>query len=93
MSEKRTIWKFPIPVDNEIKDVQMPVGAKILCLQMQRATPCLWAQVNPFNGREVRTFEWKGTGINESPQDNRNYIGTVQTHDGDYVFHLFEILP
>ena len=41
----KTIWKFPVPV-NDGNVLEMPEGAKILSVQVQGETPCLWALVD-----------------------------------------------
>jgi hypothetical protein len=83
-----TIWKFPLhTVDRQ--DVKMPVGAEVLCVQMQEDTPCLWALVNPDAAPTTRTFATYGTG---HPVDASGaYIGTYQWADGSLVFHVFDV--
>ena len=40
-----TIWKYPLEtVTNQT--VRMPLGSKILTVQVQHAYPCLWAVVD-----------------------------------------------
>lgn len=82
----KTIWKIPLRID-DTQHIQMPIGAKILCVQMQANTPCLWAVVNETGMKESRTFCMYGTG---SPVgETQNYVGTIQTYSG-LVFHIFE---
>lgn len=84
-----TIWKFPIPcADNEL---QLPIGAKILCAHPQGNSPHIWALVDPSQPTERRTIEVIGTG-HEMEEAERNYIDTIQTHDGMFVWHVFELL-
>jgi len=82
------IWKYLIPVKDEFS-VDMPEGATILAVQMQRNEPHIWALVYPANHSETRRFRVFGTG---QPIDDHNlsYIGTFQILGGDLVFHLFE---
>ena len=85
-----TIWKFPIELANRQK-VLMPEGANILCVQMQGAAACLWAVVQPTrpkSARQIRTF---GTG-DPVDEGSQRYIGTYQTGDGAFVWHVFEEL-
>ena len=86
-----TIYKYPLKV-TDVNRLELPKGAIILCIQLQKGTPCLWAQVDANeNEKEVRIIETIGTGnpMKESP---RSYIGTYQLHEGMLVFHVFEYL-
>jgi hypothetical protein len=58
---------------------------------MQHEKPCLWVFVDPFMGREPRTFWVVGTG-HPLPLElaSMTYIGTVQLMSGALVFHVFE---
>ena len=66
--------------------------AKILCIQTQNETPCIWALVEPNSTVEKRTFEIFGTGHNIPENSNRKYVGTYQLKDGQLTFHCFELL-
>ena len=65
----------------------MPVGAKILAVQLQASSPMMWAMVNPDAPRETRTFVAEPTGGYFDPE-GMEYIGTFQTEG--LVFHVFE---
>ena len=82
----KTIWKFPMPAAS-IR-LRMPVGAEILCVQMQHGVPCFWAIVDPEAERENREFFVLGTG--QELGEVGKYLGTFQLQGGDIVFHLFE---
>jgi len=68
--------------------VQIPKGAEILSIQMQKGVPCIWYICNIEEHEiERRTFLCIGTG--ESFYHSKmKYINTVQ--DGPYVWHFFE---
>lgn len=83
----KTIWKFDVPVDDRVS-VLMPQSAEILCVQMQLGKPCIWARVDPEAPEELRRFAWRGPG--HDADGLGKYLGTVQTHSGRLVFHLFE---
>lgn len=84
----KTIFKYPLVVTDEQK-ILMPVGAEILCVQMQRDIPCLWAEVNvEETRREYREIFIHGTG--HKYNQHKRYIGTFQKFDGALVFHVFE---
>ena len=88
------IWKFPIQCNAkpgwpyQIR-VEMPEGAKILCVMNQTNGDgvCLWAEVNQYAQRVTRVILCVGTGCGEVPID-ATYIGSVL--DGDYVWHLYD---
>jgi hypothetical protein len=86
----KTIYKYPVPIDDDF-ELDLPVGARLLCVDTQRGVPNLWALVDmdPGLGSETRRFRLAGTG---HPLDDRplDYVGTFQLHRGSLVFHLFE---
>ncbi len=63
----KSIYKYPLQVDGE-QILLIPAGAKILTVQMQGSTPCLWAEVkinddaNLRAGLEQRKIKMFGTG-------------------------------
>jgi len=85
-----TIYKYPFDVSDSVS-ITMPSEAKILCVQMQDKTPCLWAMVNPTGVIETRYFKVIGTGHKVDQPENLIYIGTFQELDGLLIWHLFEL--
>jgi hypothetical protein len=82
----KTIWKYPLAPEVTL---EMPLGAKVLCVHLQHADVCLWALVDSSETRrEKRYFAAFGTG-HELPLDPGEYIGTVL--DSLLVFHIFEV--
>lgn len=86
-----TIWKFPIPTSamiwtNGKFKLEMPQDARILCLQVQGDTPCLWAELQSENPPEQRQFAIIGTGHPAPPA--ATYVGTWQ--EESFVWHLYE---
>ncbi|QDP50485.1 MAG: hypothetical protein Unbinned6284contig1001_41 [Prokaryotic dsDNA virus sp.] len=69
--------------------IDMPKGAKILHLGNQNEQICLWVNANQANEPERRHFTIVGTGITFD-DESLNYIGTVQLHGREFVFHAFE---
>jgi len=51
----------------------------------------MWALVDPTTATEPRTFQIVGTG-NPIPPEHSRYIGTVPTHGGQLIWHIFEKL-
>jgi len=83
------IWKYPL--NGMVCDIQMPMEAKVLTVQMQNRQPTIWVQVNPQNELETRHFTLVGTG-QEFDDTDMKYIGTFQEVLEGYplVWHLFE---
>jgi hypothetical protein len=82
----KTIWKWTLRPETTIN---MPHGAKLLAVQEQRGEPQLWAMVDPGAKTYQRTFRVYGTG-HVMPDDPGQYVGTVQSHSGVLVLHVFE---
>jgi hypothetical protein len=80
-----SIWKFPI-MRTEVQKIDIPVGAKILSVQMQNGAPCIWAIVDTEAKTESRTIAIIGTG-NDCWCSRWQFIGTVS--DGPFMWHVF----
>lgn len=85
-----SIWKYKIET-TDYQEIEMPIGAQILCVQIQHGEPHIWAIVNTGAEKEKRIFQIYGTG-NPFSRFGKNllYIGTYQIGQGDFVFHVFE---
>ncbi len=86
----KVIYKYELQIgDNAIL---MPVDAEILSVQTQFNKPMIWALVDPKAEKEERCFEIFGTGhpVYYDMGVERKFLSTIQFHDGDYVFHVFE---
>lgn len=83
----KTIWKFVL-AEGSLQKIRMPKDAKVLTVQMQHGTACLWVLVDPVANEEDRWFRVYGTG--HDIQDEGTYIGTFQMKGGLYIFHVFE---
>jgi hypothetical protein len=83
----KQIWKYPL--NGIISNVEIPMDAEILTVQLQNGQPTIWALVNPKNELESRNFTIVGTG-NPFDDTNHQYIGTFQIEP--FVWHLFEIV-
>lgn len=84
-----TIWKYLIEITG-MQHLEIPVAAKILCVQMQGGHPYIWAMVNPLLRLVKRRIIIRGTG---KPFDEPvgNYIGTVQEREGKFIWHIFDL--
>ena len=87
------IYKYPLRFNSiGAETIDMPVGARILSVQMQGDTITLWALVQPGSKTETVRFTMIGTGW-ELPDDfaTKNlYLGTVQYES--LVWHIFKNL-
>lgn len=86
--ESETIWKFTLE-PKSFQQIEMPAGAQILSVQVQREDICVWAVVNPAAQKESRILEIVGTGHRMS-KATRKFLGTIQMDNGNLVFHVFE---
>ncbi len=85
------VHKYPIPLGRS--SVSMPRGARILTAQYQpQSGPCIWAEVDPTQPREMREIVVYGTG-HALADGRRAYIATFQMHGGDLVWHVFDETP
>lgn len=98
-----TIWKYKLTyklgAPLEEQELEMPMGAAPLTVQMQEDALCLWAIVNPEAPKLNHKVYVFGTGGRLPDIDptvthryrhgyiERGYIGSVQ--DGPYVWHVF----
>lgn len=85
----KQIWKYSLrTIDRQT--LQVPAGAKILTVQVQRGEPYLWALVDPAadhpSNINIAVF---GTGHN-IPDDIGEYIGTFQLLNSELIFHVFK---
>jgi hypothetical protein len=87
----KAIWKYPIKVAAE-QSIEMPIGAEILCVQLQHDIPVLWAKVSPDGWPVKRTIVIHPTG-HEFEEYRSRYIGTFQMEGGMYVWHVYEATP
>jgi hypothetical protein len=83
-----TIYKYKL--EKTIQELDIPVGGKVLSLQVQDNVPCIWVLVDSNKLKVTRTFETFGTGQTIPPPYVREYIGTFQLLRGNLVYHVFE---
>lgn len=82
----KAIYKFAVKTA-----ILMPVGARILALQVQHGIPMLWAICDTSAPTEPRLFNVRGTGFEFEAADEGAYVGTWQESGGAFVWHLFEV--
>jgi len=87
------VWKFPLVID-DYQEIEMPSLSKVLTVQTQGETPCIFALCETTIPHKVkRVFRIAGTGhpIDNVEVASSDYIGTFQQFDGGLVFHVFEV--
>ncbi|GAH63526.1 unnamed protein product [marine sediment metagenome] len=82
------IWKWPLQTEGAF-ELEMPLGATALTVQMQGEQACLWALVEEGRPKEIRRFRMYGTGHPILCPPGA-YVGTFQLLGGAFVGHLFE---
>lgn len=84
------IFKYPISVTDS-QAVDMPEGAQILTIQVQRNQLCIWALVDDDVPPVPREIHMRGTGHDCNGVERLRYISTFQMMEGSLVFHAFEL--
>lgn len=85
------IYKYPLSVAGE-QLLDMPKGANILTVAMQRGAVYIWAIVDPEAAKEQRTIAVIGAGHPLGDLARLDYIGSVQADYGQLILHVFERL-
>lgn len=85
MKTRKIIWKVAIDIK-----VSVPEHAEILTMQIQKGVPYIWLLVDPDNDYENRLFFIVGTGHLHDNLSKKNYIGTYQELNGQFIWHVFE---
>lgn len=87
----KTIWKFPI--EGNVANIQMPLGAKLLAIKSQHNKLQVWAYVDTEEkNKEVRKIIVFKTGTQDYPEDDQcfHYIDTILIDNDATVCHVFE---
>lgn len=81
------IYKYPLAITAE-QTLLLPIGAKVLSVQMQGSVPTVWTLQDASNTATTTEVlvAMVATG-QEFDIDNWNYVDTLQ--DGSYVWHVF----
>lgn len=86
----KTIYKYPLEITDE-QEIEIPLGSRILSVQMQRDQLCLWAMVNSkvTNKTKIKILVC-GTGNPiEYPPSRMEFLGTIQQQV--FVWHVFAL--
>lgn len=82
----KVIYKYPLEIKGKTK-IELARGGKPLAVQMQNGQLMLWAEIDNKAVCTLRTVTIVGTG--QPIYDYGDYIGTVQTHGGQYIWHVY----
>jgi hypothetical protein len=87
--QKMKIYRYPIQI-TDYQELKLPVDSKILTVDVVRGEPSIYALVDPHACTERISVYIYGTGnpIGDTIL-NQKYIGTIQTHQGMCVWHVF----
>ena len=86
MTAERVIWKFELEPN---RPVMMPTGARVLYAGAQKDVLCLWAECNPANVKEARSFHVVSTG-DALPDDAGRYVGTAMLYQQSIILHVYD---
>lgn len=81
----KTVYKYLI----DGGEMQLPRGAKVLTAGIQGENIYIWAEVDPNEILEHRTFRVFGTG--HILPENKCYIATLFDWEG-FVWHVYEVV-
>lgn len=85
----QTVYKYNLTWTDE-QSLYLPLGAEILSVEFQHGFIVLYAIVNS----ELLSMQpWEiciaGTGHEIRGYSKADFVGTVKTHDGQLMFHVF----
>ncbi len=76
---------------NAAQTLWLPIGAKILTVQVQHGSPQLWALVDETRVMTEERIIGVYTTGETFPNNLETYIATFQLEQGAFVFHAFEL--
>ena len=85
----KTIFKYPLLVDDN-QTVILPTGARVLSVAEQRGNIVLYALIDDEEkAQSVYTIRIRGTGHYAGELDPCRFLGTINQHDGQFMWHVF----
>ncbi len=85
------IFKYPLEIIDS-QDIELPIGAKYISMISQNNQPTIYAVVDSLEMKNEKWhFEIRGTGhwIDEGTIRFAQFLGTVITHEGALVWHVW----
>ena len=83
----KVIWKYDIPYDYQF-DIDMPAGARILCVGVPAGELCMHAECDTAAPLESRTFKVFYTH-SYFEDEGMTYVGSLSIDH--YVAHVYEV--
>ena len=89
---EQVVYKYELEPNGNKHEALMPPLGKVLRIDAQGSSVCVWALVNPLEFKTIRVFEIYGTG-HPIKDDGlvREFVNTFLVDDGRFVFHAFEV--
>lgn len=86
------IYKYVLPGEQGVVDLNMPEGATVLYVASVNDVVCLWARVKPDAPIVAHTFAVVGTGAPmEQAAALGSHVGTAVTLNGRATWHVFDL--
>lgn len=92
LATERSVYRYRLPI-TDLPEIELPEGARVLSVgppRDGRDELDLWALVSPGAPLRRRTFRVAGTG-HPVPIDPGAFLGSVTTHGGDLVWHVWAV--
>jgi hypothetical protein len=86
------VFKYEIPVKDEIIEIQLPEHYKFCDIQAQGDGIFMWCMVDIHAPLITKRFRVFGTGHKIFNAENHLFIKTVQLNHMPLVFHIFEVM-
>ena len=87
----KIIYKYNLEITYD-QLIEIPINAEILTVQIQYGELQLWAIVESDSQKEKRHIRIHDTGQGMSNVEKLRYISTFQILNGDFIFHVFEVI-
>lgn len=86
----RTIYKYSVPVDDQIHEIEIPIESEITLVQCQNAIDIVnfWAEV--YTDRELETQRYRVVGTGHEIHPNERVIGSTMPTPS-LVWHLVKV--
>ena len=86
----KTIYKYPLKLEG-FQEISIPMGAELLTVLEQNDFPVVYFRVDPTRENFYLEIRILGTGqpTEDDYLENSTYLGTITTHSGRFVWHIF----
>lgn len=82
------VYKFTLRIV-DAQYVAIPQPCRHLSVQFQFGNLCLWSLVEPEGAKVAKCIRIFGTGNLVTEIGGMQYIGTVQEHGGNLIWHVW----